>query len=482
MISYLLLSCLGTLLFFAIYQLLLKNEKWFQFNRFYLITSLCIALLLPALNFDLGLQVDQDNAIISQTKQFFESVPNPEKTGTASTTIKPQSQLFQNALLLVYALGLLLFLSRFLYQVAWLFRSIKQAHQKLADFKLITLKKRKGAFSFFNYLFINQEKLQDEKSLPTLLLHENVHQKQFHSLDNLFFEFVKVLFWFNPMIWLYAKAAKQNHEYIADEACQKKVDVKEYQNLILNFAQSRVPSSLLSSFSFPTLKNRFTMMNKKKSLQNRLWKGSLLLLSTIAFGALSSFQYVAKEKPMVVVIDPGHGGKDLGVSTAGLAEKDIVLLISKELEKQAIGQNIKLVFTRTSDQFLELGNRVNILTESQADFYLSLHINAVQGEKKVHEAKEGIEIYFSNQLIKSDTLPNYFVAEKFAQSFSNELDQKVHFKPAPFFVLKMAKCPAILLECGFLTNENDRKKLQDPTHHEKLAKAILTSIRELKSS
>ncbi|GEM_PF-1142526 len=480
MISYLLLSVLGTGLFYACYQLLLKNENWFRFNRFYLVVSLCLALLLPAINFDFGLELKQEHNLITQTEQLLESNATTSSIGRSSMIVKPQSNLLQNLILATYFLGAVLLLGRLMLQLTSLFRSARQASQEMAGFTLITLKEQKGAFSFFHYLFINPELLQNAVNLETILLHESVHRKQGHSFDNLFFELLKIVFWFNPLIWLFAKASKQNHEYLADEACSKQLNLKNYQNLILELAQAKPAKNLTSSFSFPKLKNRMIMMNKKVSLQNRFWKANLLALTTATFVTLSAFQYAPKEKPMVVVIDPGHGGKDHGVTYGELKEKDLVLQLSEAIKRRAKDYNIELIFSRSSDQFMELDERAKLQKTTQADFYLNLHINSIHSDNEQYKSKQGIEVFFSNQLTMEDTLPNYFVAEKFAQNFSNAMGEKLNFLPAPFFLLKTADCPAILLECGYLSNENDRNKLQDSDYHQRLADAILTSISKLK--
>lgn len=475
-----LLSFLGTFIFFGVYQLFLKNEKWFQFNRLYLLLSLIISLVLPAFQFNWGIEINAEHELIAQSQSLFEIEKIDVSSELNTTYIKPEIRFFERVLFAVYLTISFLFTLRLFLQLFALYQMTRKPFKNESGFKIFIKNESKGVFSFFHFLFVNSDVYQNKDILCTILLHENVHRKQGHSIDNLFIEMVSIVFWFNPLIWLFKKAIKQNHEYLADQACQAETETTLYQNLILQFAQKQSTGRLVSQFSYPKLKNRMIMMNMKHSKRNRIWKGFLILFAFTCFGVLNSFKLTPKEKPLIVIIDPGHGGQDHGTSVDGIHEKDLVLLVSEELKKQAQFHNIQLHFTRNKDEFIDLKSRVEVQKNEKADFYLSLHINAIHDANEKTSAKSGIEIYYSNLLTQKDTLANFYTAKTFAQSFSNHINEKVRFLPAPFYVLKEVNCPSILIECGFLSNEEDRKKLLDSAYREELAKAILLSIREIK--
>lgn len=480
MINYFILSFLGIVIFFSAYQLLLKNEKWFQFNRFFLLAGLILSLVIPALQFNWGIEINAEHELIAQSQSLFEIEKKDVSSGLDTTYIKPEETFLKKTFIAIYWMVFLLLALQLCYRLHTLYKLTQRPFEKVKGFKIYVLEESKGVFSFFHFLFINAEVFQNKENLDTILLHEHIHRKQRHSVDNLFIEVVSIVFWFNPMIWLFKKAIKQNHEYLADQACQAETETTLYQNLILQFAQKQSTGRLVSQFSYPKLKNRIIMMNKNYSNQNRIWKGFLILFAFALFCTLNSFKLTPKEKPLIVIIDPGHGGQDHGTSVDGIHEKDLVLLVSEELKKQAQFHNIQLHFTRNKDEFIDLKSRVEVQKNEKADFYLSLHINAIHDANEKTSAKSGIEIYYSNLLTQKDTLANFYTAKTFAQSFSNHINEKVKFLPAPFYVLKEVNCPSILIECGFLSNEEDRKKLLDSAYREELAKAILLSIREIK--
>jgi N-acetylmuramoyl-L-alanine amidase len=209
-------------------------------------------------------------------------------------------------------------------------------------------------------------------------------------------------------------------------------------------------------------------------------------------------------KEFVVAIDPGHGGKDPGaVSQDGcLKEKDLTLEIAKRLKTTLESRNppLRVVFTRSDDIHLSLEDRVALANSADADLFISIHCNSAEDS-----SSKGIETYYLNKansrgamrvaarengipLSKmSDmeaTLVDLMVTSK--KSESAKLAISVHsalslnqkgaaarnrgVRQAPFYVLLGAKMPAILVECAFISNKRESRKLTNP--------AYLTSIAE----
>jgi N-acetylmuramoyl-L-alanine amidase len=199
----------------------------------------------------------------------------------------------------------------------------------------------------------------------------------------------------------------------------------------------------------------------------------------------------------VVVIDPAHGGKDGGVSlTRSVSEKDITLavatLIKRNLEDS---KTLTVKFTRMGDTDVALADRVGAAIKANADLFISLHVNA--GFEK---ESAGYELYFpgfkgqegskgvpkgESAAIVRDMVRTKHLNEsvRFAQILERRLDPVFPrmdrgVRDAPLLVLQNLNIPAIILEIGFSTSPNDRKKLQDESIQAAVAKAVADGVRE----
>ncbi|MFQ5906806.1 MAG: N-acetylmuramoyl-L-alanine amidase [bacterium] len=218
----------------------------------------------------------------------------------------------------------------------------------------------------------------------------------------------------------------------------------------------------------------------------------------------------------VVVIDPGHGGKDPGaVGQRGLEEKTVTLDIAKrvaELVEERLG--IDAVLTRSTDEFVSLKERADIANKKKADLFVSIHCNSSEKQKsrgtetyflsvaktdwaRAVEARENAVIKFelpegardvtSLEYILWDMAQNEFVNEssELAESVHEELTARFAIedrglKQAEFYVLKGCFMPAILVEVAFLSNRKEEKLLRKKSFRQKAAEAIYEGIKEFK--
>ena len=197
----------------------------------------------------------------------------------------------------------------------------------------------------------------------------------------------------------------------------------------------------------------------------------LLLISLVilSFGFEKSTDFAPKK--INVVIDLGHGGTDFGATIKNIHEKNIVEQIAKKIK--STNKDVQLYFTRTEDQFVSLQDRVNFINELKPDLVLSIHVNANRDNQK-----SGTEFFIATQ--------NDF--SKKSTEIANELRTKLSennfikintLKTAPFFILKNTKAPSLLLELGYLTNENDFEYLTDDNSQDKIANSISEYLSKL---
>jgi len=216
------------------------------------------------------------------------------------------------------------------------------------------------------------------------------------------------------------------------------------------------------------------------------------------------------QKNVLVVIDPGHGGKDPGaIGRKGTREKAITLQISKKI-RDLIQQRlkIKVLLTRSKDTFLDLEDRVAFANRKKADLFISVHVNshakrAIQGVEIYHFGKasdpRALEVAAreNGMKLESDAPPwQFIIADKlndrkieasrnFAWTTQNTLVTTLqkHYtvkdhgvKTAPFYVLRFTTMPSILAEVGFISNQMEEKRLRNTTFQKKLAEGIYQGI------
>ena len=170
---------------------------------------------------------------------------------------------------------------------------------------------------------------------------------------------------------------------------------------------------------------------------------------------------------LLVVLDPGHGGKDPGaVGIGGLQEKDVVLPISHHVRQtlQSNGLNVKM--TRWDDRFISLGGRTEMANREEADLFISIHANAISMSRPDVNGTE--TFYYANGRALAQAIQRSIISKM------NMRDRGV--KKANFYVLRNSAMPAVLVEVGFVTGREDAPRLRDPNFRKRMADAISDGI------
>ncbi|ACK70230.1 N-acetylmuramoyl-L-alanine amidase [Gloeothece citriformis PCC 7424] len=171
---------------------------------------------------------------------------------------------------------------------------------------------------------------------------------------------------------------------------------------------------------------------------------------------------------ILVVIDPGHGGKDPGaIGLGGLQEKDVILPISQEVSSILQQQGVQVMLTRNSDYFVTLQGRTAMANRAGADLFVSIHANAVGGGRT---EVNGLEVYYFNSRALAETIHRNIMRS------INMRDRGV--RQARFYVLRTSRMPSSLVEVGFVTGSIDNANLRDPAFRSQMAQAIARGILE----
>ena len=290
--TYLLKASAILAIFLLIYQLLLKNETFFRLNRFFLLSGLLAATLLP---------------FVSIQKEVI--VPVKYQTGNiAATAIATTSSsdwfTWEGLLWGAYLAGAGVFLLIMGQQLWKLLKLIRKGNTVREDgFILIPSGFTKAPFSFFRYIFYNPQSHKPDE-LQLILEHEKAHGRQLHSIDILFGRIVAVLLWINPLAWWYQKSIQQNLEYLADAQAVRQVpSVRDYQYTLLKVSGNSLTPALVNAFYSSLIKKRIVMLHQNQSKSTHLLK-YLLILPVLALFLMAFNRetvYVAQDPSTQVV-------------------------------------------------------------------------------------------------------------------------------------------------------------------------------------
>lgn len=276
MIEYVIKSSLSLLIWFGLYWFLLGREKFLVFNRFYLIFSIVFSLIIPIITIPVNVQAAQNlDTIVSTINNL-----NVQKNNLSQVAINQESsQSFSNLesnpgititgiLIILYFSGLAVCLFRFLKNIYIILRQAG-ASDKISyyGYVIVLTDYKTNPYSFLNYIFISRDDYSNKTVAKTFLDHEFEHLKQYHSIDILFIEFVKVFYWFNPILILYNMAIRLNHEYLADDrAIHNILDLRTYTDSLLNFTFNNRTVPLASGLNHSHIKKRIKMITSSKSV------------------------------------------------------------------------------------------------------------------------------------------------------------------------------------------------------------------------
>ncbi len=178
----------------------------------------------------------------------------------------------------------------------------------------------------------------------------------------------------------------------------------------------------------------------------------------------------------LIIIDPGHGGVDPGTIHEKIFEKDINLSISKQLEIELSKLGASVLLTRDGDYDIsspgvswrkrsDFDNRINLINNSKANLYLSIHINYLN-----NTSYSGAQVFYLDN--------NKTLAQQLQNDLNKHLNSNREIKQIPqgTYMYDKLNIPGVLIECGFLSNYNERILLQDNLYQEKIANTIANSL------
>lgn len=281
--EYLLKSSAILALFYISYQILLKKETFFQSIRMYLLTGIISAIAIPLIVIRKYVELPAFN--------FSSDLITEE-----AAMLTAESADWLVILTVIYLIGVAFFSIRFLAQlVSLLWLLYAEPKERNNGYNFINSNKNIAPFSFFNYIVYNKNKFNN-KELQQVFTHEKIHADQYHSFDILVSQFLAIVLWFNPIVWLYQKEIQNNLEFIADANTLKvSEEKKQYQYLLLKTMSPNYNMTFTTNFYNSLIKKRIEMLQKNPSKQRKQLKLLVIIPILIVFITTFNTKVVAQQ-------------------------------------------------------------------------------------------------------------------------------------------------------------------------------------------
>lgn len=291
MIRWAFYSTLSTALFYLLYLVLLKRDKWLQISRWYLMVTLTFSLLYPLWHLP-RLFVYQEAEPLSFVS-----------TGIPSISVVESTASHTNGLIWIYVVGVAIMIFVLLVQqgrVGLFLRS--KTYERRGLVRLATPHDSTPPFSFFNWVVVGTEGLTAQE-LDCILTHEQLHVRQHHSFDVLYMRILCSLAWFNPLAWMMMRGLREVHEYLADSVVVQRYGNSNYYNLLYREATGIGYGRITNNFLSNNIKNRIKMMKTQRS-RFGAWK-TIAALPVAVWLLLVGCQPAAAQSPVTKTTTTG---------------------------------------------------------------------------------------------------------------------------------------------------------------------------------
>jgi beta-lactamase regulating signal transducer with metallopeptidase domain len=292
----------------------MRKEAFFKLSRMTLLFIVLASTIIPFISLPQTIYpilpikvapIFQDNTTLEESVQTNEITIAINSTESASGTIQPFVISTKTILLIVYLSGVFISLLVLVIRISSVLLLFRKSRKTLLNgIRLRIVNDDIPAFSFKHHILISKQDY--ETNSDAILTHELSHINQGHFYDLMLLELVKIIYWFNPIIYHIDSDMKEIHEFQADErTLNSGIDATKYQLLIIQKCVGHRQFALANSFNHCQIKNRITMINKSKTNKAWCWKVAtflpLLALLLMAFGKRGEFETLTSSLPLSAV-------------------------------------------------------------------------------------------------------------------------------------------------------------------------------------
>ena len=283
MIAFLIKSTLCLIVFYIFYHFFLKDQKILLFNRFYLNISLILSVSIPLINIPVKSSFNINDSI----EKFNFQIENESAISLPSQVSSGQIP-FLKILVVFFIVISLILLIRFILNITRIYLKIYNSKKvQYNKTTVVLINERILPYSFFKYIFVYRTDFEKDNIEQELLLHEEAHCEQFHSIDIIVVELLNIILWFNPAIWMIRKEILLNHEYLADSMVLTTKDSNDYQRLLINVLLQNNANYLVNNFEYSSIKNRMIMITKSNPSNNAIFRKATGIIVFLLIGIIS---------------------------------------------------------------------------------------------------------------------------------------------------------------------------------------------------
>lgn len=340
--AYFIKASFSLITLYALYKVILRYELDHQLNRFIGLACICFSIAVPFIQLK---EVSTPSRLAGVVTAVADTTSGFQHKVTAAL---PERTI--DIFLMLYLIGAgicLLHCLSGLATLGWLY--VTSPKKQRWGFTVVHLDRDMSPFTFFNALYIGRNPMS-ETQMETIVMHEQVHRQERHSIDTLFLELVTMVFWFNPAMWLFKKDIKAEHEYLADQrVLQNGINPIEYQLMLF---QARTGTSIdfgnyLSNTT--SLIKRFKMMTKTGTKpRGSYWSVSLMVAMMSIIVCFSAFTSQKEKFDKVATYAEGEtemyaslGRQIKYPATARKENSQGVVQVSFTVNEKGIVENIK---------------------------------------------------------------------------------------------------------------------------------------------
>jgi N-acetylmuramoyl-L-alanine amidase len=506
---------------FGYYWFFLRNKVFHAYNRFYLLAIVVLSVTLPLVKINIFHKAAEPKTNIIKMLQVVtigdeymdEVIISPKKNITIEQILP--------FIYLLVSFVLLLMMLQMLIHIASLLR--KNKVMLIEDIHFVNTDNAKGTpFSFFKYIFWNQQIDMQSPAGTRIFKHEMAHIQERHSWDKMFINTILIAFWINPFFWLIRRELSLIHEFIADKRAVETGDTAAFAAMILaaTYPQQRI--GITNNFFYSPIKRRLMMLTKNQHPKmNYISRLLVLPLTVIVFAA---FTLKAKtigdpknnntvtnkiasllnnanpsagieknepgsntvkvlfptERKLRVVLDAGHGGADAGGKGAdGTTEKDLSLQLTKKIKALNTNPNIEIILTREDDTYQTPKEKSAFANEQIADLFISVHIDNAQ--QKDADNKTGMSVWVARDSFSNSIASKLFASAiigRFENNYGLDVPKSPMQRQLGIWVLQATKAPSVLIEAGYISNDKDRAYLKSDKGQEAFATNVLNALND----
>jgi hypothetical protein len=309
LLSFLMKSTISSGILLAYYCFVLRNRRFHQFNRFYLLSTILISLTVPLLSF--RRLIPEQSANLPVNAFFFAVSSFGERTGIIV-------QSWGWIVDFTWATSGIFLLTVLLFKIEWIYK-MKKAHAniKMNGFNLIETELEEAPFAFLDNLFWKKSISRYSETGERIFQHELVHVYEMHTYDKLFSQLVLCFFWMNPFYWIIQKELFMVHEFIADQKSMRQGDARSFARVLLSSRNAGAYLNPANYFFQSPIKRRL-MMITTSSPARYTYMGRVMAAPLIALViAICSCTFVQAQQ-------------DKGTKTAGTVERSRIPLTKEQ--------------------------------------------------------------------------------------------------------------------------------------------------------